>query len=113
MKILWIVSLLSATAWAAAVDETVILSNDHPAIQYQNPPNDPVAQLAAKVESGQVKLDYANDGWGYLRGLLKQFGINIDSQMLVFSKTSFQSTKISPQAPRALYFNDEVSVGFV
>jgi hypothetical protein len=31
----------------------------------------------------------------------------------VFSQTSFQATLISPQRPRAVYFNDENSVGFV
>lgn len=100
-------------AWAAEIDETVILPNTHPAIQYQEPPDDPVARLAQKVESGEVKLDYAADGWGYLRSLLKQFGLSIDSQVLVFSKTSFQSPKISPRTPRALYFNDNVALGYV
>jgi hypothetical protein len=33
--------------------------------------------------------------------------------MLVFSKTSFQLRKISPQRPRAIYFNDNVYVGWV
>jgi hypothetical protein len=33
--------------------------------------------------------------------------------MLVFSKTSFQAPKISPKRPRALYFNDDVAVGYV
>jgi len=32
---------------------------------------------------------------------------------LVFSKTSFQYKKITPQTPRALYFNDDVYIGFV
>ena len=31
----------------------------------------------------------------------------------MFSKTSFQYKKISPQTPRALYFNDDVYVGKV
>jgi hypothetical protein len=31
----------------------------------------------------------------------------------VFSKTSFQSARIDPRNPRALYFNDDVQVGFV
>ncbi len=34
-------------------------------------------------------------------------------QVLVFSKTSFQFEKITPKPPRALYFNDDVYVGFV
>ncbi len=39
--------------------------------------------------------------------------IPVSSQTLVFSKTSFQYKKISPQTPRALYFNDDVYVGKV
>jgi|SRR5579871_1272307 len=106
--------LLGATwAVAAHIEEVTFLPNDHPAIQYaQQPPDDPVARLAKRMEKGEVKLDY-DEKWGYLPALLKQFGLNIDSQILVFSKTSFQSTKISPRAPRALYFNDNVAVGSV
>ena len=114
MKAKWIVTALgcAAAVYAAAIDETVLLPNDHPAIQYQRPPNDAVAKLGEKIASGAVKLEYT-PGRGYLPALLKLFGLNIDSQVLVFSKTSFQSTKISPRAPRALYFNDEVAVGSV
>src|SRR5262249_48949321 len=68
--------------------------------------NDPVALLAKAIERGEVKLDYSANGWGYLPSLLKHLDINIDSQILVFSKTSFQLTKISPRTPRAIYFND-------
>jgi hypothetical protein len=74
---------------------------------------DPVAVLGKAIERGEVKLDYRADGWGYLRSLLEHLDINIDSQVLVFSKTSFQLTKIGPKTPRALYFNDSVSVGSV
>jgi hypothetical protein len=45
--------------------------------------------------------------------LLEALGINPDTQMLVFSKTSFQAPKIGPRNPRAIYFNDEVAVGWV
>lgn len=50
---------------------------------------------------------------GYLPSLLEQLGVNPDSQALVFSKTSFQAGKISPRNPRAIYFNDDVAVGWV
>jgi hypothetical protein len=75
--------------------------------------NDPVANLGRQIERGDVKLDFAADGWGYLQSLLKHLDIKSDSQILVFSKTSFQLTKISPQTPRALFFNDSVAVGSV
>jgi hypothetical protein len=35
------------------------------------------------------------------------------AQVLVFSKTSFQLQRIGPQTPRALYFNDDVYIGWV
>jgi hypothetical protein len=75
--------------------------------------NDPVALLARQIERGETQLDYDSGGWGYLRSLLKHLDINIDSQVLVFSKTSFQLTKISPQTPRALFFNEAVAIGSV
>jgi hypothetical protein len=76
-------------------------------------PDDPVARLDNQLASGETTLDYGADGWGYLPGLLKRFGLNVDSQVLVFSKTSFQSNLIGPKKPRALYFNDSVYVGYV
>lgn len=45
--------------------------------------------------------------------VLNALDIPVESQVLVFSKTSFQAPRISPRMPRALYFNDRVSVGFV
>jgi len=89
------------------------ISLDHPAIQYGSTPSeDPVARLEKQLESGAAKLDYS-DKDGYLPSLLKHLGINRDSQMLVFSKTSFQAPRISPKRPRAVYFNDNAAVGFV
>jgi hypothetical protein len=34
------------------------------------------------------------------------------SKVLVFSKTSLQRERIRPKTPRAIYFNDDVHVGF-
>jgi len=45
--------------------------------------------------------------------VLQHLGVNTDSQGLVFSKTSSQAEKISPRNPRAIYFADDVAVGFV
>jgi hypothetical protein len=75
--------------------------------------NDPVARLAKQIQRGEAKLDYRANGWGYLSSLLESLDINIDSQVLVFSKTSFQLSKISPKTPRAIFFNDTTSVGSV
>lgn len=98
---------------ANGIEDTTYVPYDHPAIQYvQKPPDDPIARLQKQLDSGAVKLEYSPQ-FGYLPSLLKLLNLNIDSQLLVFSKTSFQSTKISPRAPRALFFNDDVAVGSV
>jgi len=97
----------------AHIEEVTYLPNDHPAIWYsQKPEDDPIARLQKRLDNGEVKLDYS-DRWSWYPALLKYFGINIDSQVMVFSKTSFQASKISPRAPRALYFNDELTIGYV
>jgi hypothetical protein len=45
--------------------------------------------------------------------VLEQLDVPLASQTLVFSKTSFQATRISPRSPRAIYFSDDVYVGWV
>src|SRR6266699_1783738 len=78
----------------------------------------PVLALALRQDrrasdmSGELKLEYTQN-WGYLPSLLKHYNIPISSQTLVFSKSSFQLTQIAPDAPRAIYFNDDVYVGWV
>ncbi len=90
------------------------LRADHPAIRYdQAPVSDRAAELNQKLDRGELKLDFREGGLGYLPSLLEQLGVNSDSQALVFSKTSFQAGKISPRNPRAIYFNDDVAVGWV
>src|SRR6202167_5948119 len=73
---------------------------------------DPVALLQKRLDRGEVKLDY-EPKHGYLKSVLQKLATPIDSQTLVFSKTSFQYKKISPEQPRALYFNDDVYIGQV
>jgi hypothetical protein len=73
---------------------------------------DPVIDLSARMKQGQVQLQYEKDH-GYLVSLLKLLDVPVSSQTLVFSKTSLQSERISPQTPRALYFNDDVYVAWV
>ena len=109
---------LAAFAFVAGVSgaivEVVRMPIDDPAIRYsETPPLDPVSKLAIKIADGSAKLDFASDGTGYLSSLLANLGVSVDSQVLVFSKTSFQSPKISPRTPRAVFFNDTVSVGSV
>src|SRR5438270_11598596 len=73
---------------------------------------DPVTELRDKVRNGEVRLEFDAER-GYLPSLLRALNVPVSSQTLVFSKTSFQSEYISPVAPRALYFNDDVYVCWV
>jgi hypothetical protein len=72
-----------------------------------------VARLQKAIDQGDVELEFTNDGLGYLQSLLDELNIPVESQVLVFSKTSFQRHKISPSTPRALYFDDNTYVGYV
>jgi hypothetical protein len=93
--------------------DTSFISVEHPAINYYKAPvDDAVTRLTKKMEEGKASLQY-DPKLGYLPSLLENLGIKVDSQVMVFSKTSFQAAKISPSNPRALYFNDEVQVGYV
>jgi hypothetical protein len=73
---------------------------------------DPVARLQADLDAGRVRLEY-NAKNGYLSAVLRALKISPDTQNLVFSKTSFQRERIAPGHPRALYFNDDVYIGWV
>src|SRR5579883_1568514 len=73
---------------------------------------DAVFDLEGQLERGEATLDY-DAKLGYLPSLLKRLGVNADSQVLVFSKTSFQQALISPQNPRAIFFNDDIAIGAV
>ncbi len=110
-----ILTLASVSAWPFRDDATdyPYIPYDHAVIHYPaNAPDNPIASLQARLDSGEARLDF-DPRWGYLPSLLKQLDIHPDSQSLVFSKTSFQGPRISPLKPRGLYFNDSVAVGFV
>ena len=92
--------------------ETGLILIDHPSIQYDTRPlDDRITRLARDLATGKVVLSPTADG--YLPSLLRALDVNPDSQTMVFSKTSFQAARIEPRNPRALYFNDDVMVGFV
>jgi hypothetical protein len=103
---------IGAAAMTSVFEAASWVPLDNKAINYWGPVNDPVGRLEKQLEDGSVKLEYSPK-LGYLPSLLKLLGIHTDSQILVFSKTSFQASRISPFSPRALYFNDEVAIGSV
>ncbi len=103
---------LAARAQIAVQNQGYIPFSDAPIHYRSNDLSDPVAKLQRRLDDGKASLVY-DPRFGYLPSLLKLLGVPADSQTLVFSKTSFQYPKISPEYPRALYFNDDVYVGKV
>lgn len=107
---IWFLAPLLALALASPA---AAASYEEPPIDYHTAaPADPISRLQEKLDAGRVKLD-RDDAQGYLGSFLKHLNIPASSQSLVFSKTSFQRDRISPRTPRALYFNDDVYVGYV
>jgi hypothetical protein len=89
------------------------VSRDHPAIQYSTRPvSDVITRLNERVESGEVQLAFDAPPRGYLASVLEALDIPVSSQTLVFSENSLQRAHISKTTPRAIYFNDTVSIGW-
>lgn len=76
-------------------------------------PIDAVAALAAELKASGKPLAFAPSATGYLPELLKRLKVGEDSQVLVFSRTSLQQGFIAPATPRAIYFNETVSVSYI
>lgn len=85
---------------------------EYPAIGYStSEPTGRVARLAGRLAAGTETLEF-REGRGYLDALLRALDIDPSSQALVFSKTSLQSSYVSPETPRAIYFNDDTYVAW-
>jgi hypothetical protein len=110
--------VIACVAWSAAVVSSAQFDDfpfeiDHPAIAYRTRQSaSAVDALNARLQSGQLELPYEQTT-GYLRPLLEALDISVDSQIVVFSRTSLQSPLIQPRNPRAIYFNDSVVVAWV
>ena len=113
-------TLLSACIfafWAARADDfqgaTHMVPFEEDTINYNNAAvTGIVARLQKQVNAGEVTLKH-DATYGYLLSVLDQLKVPKSSQMLVFSKTSLQRERISPQTPRSLFFSDDVYVGFI
>jgi hypothetical protein len=73
---------------------------------------DPVATLMRQLDAGTVTLT-ADGEARYLRSLLKALDVPVSSQSLVFVSGALQTRRVNANNPRALYFNDEVTVAWV
>ena len=79
---------------------------------WQRAPQDRFTQIKGDLESGKVKLDRSSEK-AFVVSLLAALEISPATQTLVYSTTSLQLSRISPRNPRAIYFNEDVYVGWV
>jgi hypothetical protein len=112
----WVIAaagLLVAGGAAAQLDGSIV-SLEHVTIAYRSGAlSNPVAELQQRLEQGaELELD-PRPGIGYVPALLRELGVPVESQLLVYSKTSLQQRLITPERPRALYFNDALVLGTV
>jgi hypothetical protein len=105
--------LLILTAAYADLGGMFSAGLQHPAIQYYTRPvHDPVSELNRKIQDGSVRLKYAG-AQGYLPSLLEALNVPVESQMVVFSKTSLLARLITPTHPRTVFFNDSVVLTWI
>jgi hypothetical protein len=85
---------------------------DRPPINYSTAKTqNAVDVLKESVRTEKAQLVYEPEH-GYLKSLLKELNVPVSSQTLVFSRTSLQRSRIGPKTPRAIYFNDDVTIGY-
>ena len=101
--------VIAATVRVRADDEFF----ERAPISYTNSvAKDPGSALASAMAAGTTTIKAA-DSRAVLRQVLALLKVPEWSQVLVFSKTSKQTDLISPATPRAVYFSDDVYVGWV
>lgn len=83
-----------------------------PHLYRQRTPTDRFSRMKDDLESGRIALDRTSE-LAFLKSLLRELNVPVSSQMLVFSTTSLQLRLISPSNPRALYFNDDIYIGYI
>lgn len=106
------------TGATVALVGAVVASAENP--PPRSPASAPIRSLAQR-DAAALLLDRAASGKVILSGsdreilqaVLHELGVPIESQMLVFSRTSLQAGLIRPGTPRALYFSESAYVGWV
>jgi len=106
-------TIAGATAMGQLAERPLAGAIKHPAIAYYTrPTHDLVAALDQRIADGTLHLDF-EDGSGYLRPVMSALQLAPESQILVMSKTGIQGLYSGPANPRAIVFNDTVSVGYI
>src|SRR5215212_6569830 len=101
----------AAAAWMGQLTERPLTGAlAHPAIgYYTQPSHDLVSALNHDIEKGSARVAF-DETSGYLQSVLTALHVPADSQMLVMSKTGIQALYTGPANPRAIFFNDAVTI---
>ncbi len=100
---IWVVTLV------LLLDAVFRAGIDHPAIGYTTrPPRNAVTERGNDTAGFRF-----GERSGYLRSVLDALDVPVESQIVVFSKTSLMARIIGPGNPRSIYFNDTTAVAWV
>lgn len=86
---------------------------EDPGIRYSTGPlSNDIDRLNQQLEAGRSRLGFEGRS-GYLKSVLTALKVPVDSQMLVYSRASFQGRHVTEKGPRAIFFNDTTQVAWV
>ncbi len=103
--------VVTALPLGLAVAHAGGLHEGAPVHYYESEPDTKLTRFFA--EAGDRPDLRSGDERVVLDALLKGLDIPAESQVLVFSKTSAQNDRIAPERPRAIYFSDDLYLGWV
>jgi len=108
-----VVAIAAIVVIDAQFADSFVASRDVPEIAYSKAPvANRVSELAERLSDGRARLTF-DERSGYLRSVLDELQVPVESQVATFSKNSFQADLIDRRNPRTLYFSDDVAVGWV
>jgi hypothetical protein len=115
IRVLLFLVVIALVPWSRAdfQGSTHMMPFDEDTIAYsKTEATGPVSRLIKSIADGKTTLKF-DSKYGYLPSVLEALGISCESQVLVFSKTSFQRERIEPENPRALFYNDGAYIGYI
>ena len=105
LRIISLIGTACAAEWEPDLDS-------EPHRYFQRTAVDRFSRRIPELAEGRLPLDRSSER-AFLKSLLRALDIPESSQLLVFSNTSLQLSLINPDNPRALYFSDDLYLGYV
>lgn len=110
IPVLGVAVLASVLSLSSATFEPDLDAEPHR--YFEREATDRFTRRMGDLGSERMPLDRSSE-LAFVKSLLKALEIPESSQLLVFSNTSLQLSLINPSNPRALYFNDDLYLGWV